>query len=193
MSVLFLLPVAAIADEPPAAAKDGLKVGDNLPGSFLPYNATGAYKGRFHCLVSDHGLEPAIMLILRDFDPSDSVKDLLKQIDDRIEKNPAARLHAFAVFLTDDRTDVLTNDDKRDQLARRLEDLANGLMLKNVVLGLDSPKDVAKYALNETRGLVVLYNKYRIAAIYQVGADGNVDTAKIMAEVGEKLKASKTK
>jgi hypothetical protein len=199
--VLLLLPLAALADDAkPGDAKPAdpkaarLKPDDNLPGSFLPYNATGASKGRFHCLISDYSLEPGVVVVVRDLEPSEALKDLLKQLDERISKNPAARLHAFAVFLTDDKTNVVTSDDRREQLATALENLSNSLMLKNVVLCLDSPKDAEKYTLEDAWATVVLYNKYRIVATYGLPkADGKAEVEKILADVGEKLKAAKTK
>jgi hypothetical protein len=181
-----------LADDRPADAKSGLKPGSNLPGIFLPYNATGVHRGRFHCLISDYGLEPVVMVVVRDLEASEALKDLLKQLDDRIAKNPAARLHAFVVFLTDDKTNVLSDDDKRDELATRIENMANGLMLKNVVVCLDSPKDVEKFALEDAWATAVLYNKFRVVAVQPVPkTDGKAEVDKIMADVGEKLKASK--
>jgi hypothetical protein len=192
--MFFLFAATALAADPPAKAKDALQIGANLPGTFLPYNATGTFKGRFHCLVSDYGLEPVVMLFVRDLEPSNSLSELLKQLDERIDLNPAARLHAFAVFVTDDQTDVLTDNDKREVMARKLEDLANQLMLKNVVFCLDSPKDVQKYALGERWGMAVLYAKYRIVAVHELAkADTKAEVDKILADVATKLKAAKTK
>jgi hypothetical protein len=192
--VLLLLPLAASADNKSAPAKGGLKPGENLPGSFQPFNVTGTYKGRFHCLVSDYELEPVVMVFVRDLEATDALKDLFKQLDDRISKNPVSRLHAFAVFFSDELPDALANDDKREELAKRVEDLSKSLALKNVVFCLDSPKDVQKYGLGESWGTVVLYAKYRVVAVYTLPkADAKDQVAKIMADVGEKLKASKTK
>jgi hypothetical protein len=195
--VLLLLPLTALADDRPAEQpKPGLKPGDNLPGSFLPYNVTGPHKGRFHCLVSDYALEPTVIVFVREPDASDAVRDLLQQLDQRIEKNPAARLHAFAVFFSGDLSKVVADDDKRDELSKRVEDLSNGLGLKHVVLCLDSPDDpgLEKYALGDAWATVVLYDKYRIVDVRKLQkTDGKDKTDQILAEVGEKLRAAKTK
>lgn len=190
--VLLLFPLVASADAP--AAEGGLKPNDNLPGSFMPYNVTGTYRGRYHCLVSDYGLEPTVIVFVRDLDASDALKDLLKQLEDRIVKNPATRLHAFAVFVSSELPDILSNDDKRDELAKKVEDLSNSLALKNVVCCLDSPKDVEKYGLGEARVTALLYNKYRVVSVHTLPkGDEAGQVAKIMADVSEKLKAAKTK
>jgi hypothetical protein len=195
--VLFLFPLAAVtvvAADPPADAKGGLQPGANLPGSFLPFNATGPFRGRFHCPIDDYGLEPVVMLFVRDLAPTDPVKELLKNLDERIDKNPAARLHAFVVFLSDELPDVLANNDKREELAKRVEDLASGLMLKNVVLTLDSNKDVEKYALGDSWATAILYSKFRVVAVHTLQkADAQAAAEKILADVGAKLKAAKTK
>jgi hypothetical protein len=203
IGVLLLVPAVVLAADPPADgksdAKSVLKPGADLPGVFLPYNVTGPYKGRFHSLISDYGPEPVVVIFARDLEASPAVKDLLQQLDQRIEKNPVSRLHAFAVFVSDDLPDVLTNDDKREELAKKLEDQAVGLGLKNVVVSLDSPKDVEKYALGDARTTVLLYNKFRVVTAHTLppGAEqaeaAKAEVGKIMAEVGEKLKAAKTK
>jgi hypothetical protein len=190
-TALILFSASALAADQPADAKGALKQGANLPGTFLPYNATGPFRGRFHCLISDYGLEPTILLFVRDTDSPDSLNDLLKQIDARIDKNPVARLHAFAVFLTDNKTDLVTDNDKRDQLARKLEDLGNGLMLKHVVLCLDTPKDIDQYGLGEQWGLGVLYQKFRIISAHTLSKESGPEAEKLLGNIDEVSKAAK--
>src|SRR5580658_8714358 len=91
--LLLLVPPAVTAADPPVDAKSVMKPGSDVPGTFLPFNATGPYKGRFHCLVSDYGPEPVVVVFARDLEATPALKDLLQQIEQRIEKNPAARLH----------------------------------------------------------------------------------------------------
>jgi hypothetical protein len=192
--LLLLVPSVVTAADPPADARSTLKPDSNLPGTFLPYNVTGPAKGRFHCLISDFGLEPVVMVFARDLEATPALKSLLQQLDQRIAKNPAARVHAFVVFVSDDLPDALTNDDKREELAKKLDDLATGLQLKNVVVSLDSPKDVEKYPLGDARTMVVLYNKFRVVSVHVLPpGDAKAEVDQIMADVGEKLHASKTK
>jgi hypothetical protein len=191
-----LLLVSTSSTLPAGQAGDGggtLKRDANLPGIFLPFNATGPYRGRFHCLISDYGLEPTLMLFVQDTETPDFFNDLLKQIDARLDANPAARLHAFVVFVTDNKTDLVTDNDKREQLARKVEDLANGLMLKHVVLAIDTPRDLEKYGLGEQWGLAILYRKYRILNVQPLTKDGRGEADKLLAEIDLLLKAAKKK
>jgi hypothetical protein len=192
--LLLLLPSAVTAADPPADARSTLKQGTNLPGTFLPYNVTGPAKGRFHCLISDFGLEPVVMVFARDLEATPALKSLLQQLDQRIAKNPAARVHAFVVFVSDDLPDALTNDDKREELAKKLDDLATGLQLKNVVVSLDSPKDVEKYFPGGARTMAVLYNQFRVVSVHVLPpGEAKAEVDQILADLGEKLGASKTK
>lgn len=186
---LLLVPLPALADDKPAAEKPGPKVGDDLPGSFLPFNVTGPNKGRFHSLVTDNDLDPVVVLFVRDLEVTDTLKDLLKQLDEQITKNPAARLHAFAVFVSNELPDVLADDDKREVVAKRLEDLGNGLGLKELVVCLDDPKDVEKYASGDAWATALLYRQFRIVAIDPLPkTDAKPAEDKILADVREKLK-----
>lgn len=198
MSVLTLFILFAVAAEPPTSPKEGigegLKVGADLPGPFHPYNITGPHRGQFHSLVSDYDMDPVVVLFVHSFEATDTLKDLLKQLDERIDKNPAARLHAFVVFFSEEFPDVLTNNDKREEVAKKLEELANSLAFKNVLFCLGSPADVAKYALGDAPATALLYNKYRVVAIHTLSeADAKAASDKVLADVAEKLKAKKTK
>jgi len=190
--LLLLTSSVCRADDAPKDVAGALKIGGDLPGSFLPFNATGPFKGRFHCLVSDYGLEPTVIVFIHGVETTDGLNDLLKQIDARISQNPAARLHACAVFLVDSKIDLVADNDMREQLARKVEDIGSGLMLKNIVLGLDTPKGVAKYGIGEQWGLAVLGNKYRVVAVHSL-AKGDEKVDQIIADIAEKLKANKKK
>src|SRR5437762_908713 len=74
-----------------------LKVGDDLPGSFNPYNATGLRKGKYHCLISQHGLNPMVLIFVRTLDLGNAFKDLLRKIDSAIDKNPGIGLGGLVV------------------------------------------------------------------------------------------------
>ena len=195
LAMLFVLSSAmSAAALEPAESGGTLKPGSDLPGTFLPYNVTGAHKGSFHCLISDFGPEPVVIVIVHGLEVPDPLKDLLKQLDDRIEKNPAARLHAFVVFLSDDLPDVLTNDDRREELAKRLQDQANALMLKNVVVTLDSAKDVEKFTIPDAWATTILYEKFRVVAAHAVPkADPKSELEKVLPEVDRQLQGSKRK
>ena len=86
---LVLFSASSRAEEPTTQRTDP-KLPD-APGPFHAYNVTGKYKGRYHSQISEFGLEPMVMLFTRETEFSDPLKDLLKQIDNAAEKNPAAR------------------------------------------------------------------------------------------------------
>jgi hypothetical protein len=209
--VFALVTLAGLAADPPAPDKDGkapgqedkapgkggkgpLAEGNNLPGPFHPFNVTGPRKGNFHCLVSEYDLEPVVMIVARDLELSEPFKDLLKQLDNAIAKNPAVRLRSFVVFLSDSLPDVVQNDDKREELAGKLEDAAKGLGLKHVVLCLDSKSDLEKYALDESAAVtVVLYHKLKVVAHESLSRE-DLTAAKvqeIMTKVADRLGAKR--
>jgi hypothetical protein len=186
------------AKEP--AAKDGLslQVGKNVPGPFHPYNVTGPHKGHFHCLVSEHGLDPMVMIFLRGLEFSEPLDKLLGKLDLAIDKNPNVRLAAFAVFLPGELSDVVGTSDKADdlriELGKKVQARAEQLKLKHVALCLDNKADLEKYDLDDANtATVVLYNKYAIVDVFPLTKDKFTDAAvdRIMAAVGEKLGATR--
>src|SRR5438132_5326782 len=75
---------ALAADPAPAADKPA-----ELPGPFHPYNVTGdeKYRGTYHCLVSEHGLDPVVLVFVRGDEPCGEVKKLLAALDDAVATN----------------------------------------------------------------------------------------------------------
>src|SRR5262245_49089399 len=130
VALLALLVLGVSADVPPAgkdkdapppgkeAPKDepSKDEGDpaDLPGSFHPYNVTGPHKGRFHCLISEHGLDPMVMIFHKNVEFGDPLPDLLKKLETAIEKNPSVRLGSFVVFLPEDLPDLVGTNDAND-------------------------------------------------------------------------------
>jgi hypothetical protein len=172
--------------------KAPLTAGNNIPGPFHPFNVTGAQKGHFHCLVSQYDLDPVVMILTRDLDFSQPLKDLLSQLDTAIDKNPALRLRCFVVFISDELTNVAENDDKREELVKKIEPL--GANLKHVVLCLDGKADLEKYGLDDnTFATIVLYRRLQIVASKVLGRDNFNSAAvkEVMADVVAKLGATK--
>jgi hypothetical protein len=206
LTLLILVAMSAAADDSPAR-KNGsaLQVGNNLPGPFHPYNVTGPHKQRFHCPVSEHGLDPMVLIFYKNVDFSEPLPALLKRLDTAIDKNPAARLGAFAVFLPDDLPDVVgssdkneetntKNDDARIELEKKIEAAGSDLKLKHVVLCLDNKSDVAKYQLSDANLItVVLYAKLKVVAVHALPKSDFTEAAveKIMADAAEKFGAKR--
>lgn len=209
LAILIFVVLSATADDPPAKKEDAsskksespLKVGKNLPGTFHPYNVTGPFKQRFHCLVSEHALEPMVMIFYNSVDFADPLPNLLKRLDEAIEKSKNAPFGAFAVFLPDQLPDTAgskekdqdkntKNDDERLVLEKKIEQNAADMKLKHVVMCMDNKSDVAKYELgNDNLITVVLYNRLKIVAVHALPKSDFTDAAvgKILADVAEKF------
>src|SRR5262245_19924977 len=68
------------------AVKSGPQPGEVLPGPFHPYNATGDFKDRPHCLVCEYGLRPVVAVFARDFPtPDNPLTKLLQALDEVVE------------------------------------------------------------------------------------------------------------
>jgi hypothetical protein len=203
MAILTLMAVAADpADESkPQDSRKGspLEVGNNLPGPFHPYNVTGPNRGHFHCPVSDRGLQPFVLVFVRNLELPDALKTLLTQLEEASEKSTTIRLESFAVFLSDDLPDVFGGDDKtedqREKLIEKISDLNNSLNKpKHVTLCLDGATDLKAYQLKEDAEVtVLLVKKSRIVACHFLAHDKlTADVVKtIRAEVDSKLTAAK--
>jgi hypothetical protein len=198
---LALLPLAPLAapgqTESKAKPREGLAVGKDLPGPFHPYNATGPYARKFHCLLTQAGLDPLVLVFVREVEPADRLKDLFTALENAVAKNPGARLLCGVVFLTDALPEVVGEsdaiDDQREVLENRLKQLAEGWGLKHVVLCLDSPKDVANYELKEDAVTIVLVNKARVVGLESLSKDGLTaeKVQALVAELAEKLGAKR--
>ncbi len=196
LAVVLAAPaVSQDAKQPPAEKKKhGLVVGEDLPGPFHPYNVNGPRAGRFHCLVTQTSLDPMVSVIVRDLDFTDGLKALEKELDNRIVKNPNVRLSSFTVFLSEDMPDVVKNDDKREELAAKLENFAKAMDFKQVVLCLDSKPDLAAYALDDNAwATVVLVKNYKVVSVHTLKKDAltPAKAAQIIGEVAEKLGATR--
>jgi len=168
--------------------------GQNLPGPFHPFNVTGPYANHFHCPVSDHNLDPGVLIFTNDLTVTPPLRKLLSGLDGAIDKNPAVRLAAAATFLSDDLPNVVEDDDKREELKAKVQEIANSLALKHVVLGLDSRPDVAKYLREENVALtVVLYKKFQVVRRDALSREKVTDAAvqQILADVAAQLGAKK--
>jgi len=192
-SVLAVSSAASRGDEPAVKAE---AKSPNLPGPFHAYNVTGKYKGHYHSHISEFGLEPMVMIVTHEVEFSDPLKALLKQIDNAIDKNPAARLHAFVVVLSDDVPEVVgadgKTDDKRMEVTTQLEDQAKGLMLTHVDIVLAGKADLQKYDLDGTHFAFYLFQRAKVTASRVVKGNDKLTeavTTELMAVLKEKAGA----
>lgn len=184
-----LLATAAGA-RPAEPLNPGLQPGkDDVPGPFHPYNVVGGHEGRFHSPISEHGLHPTVLIFVRGTEPSAPVLDLLKKLDALVAKYPDLRAGAVAVFLSDDITDLLGDDDKRETEAKALHDKTGEL--KNVEVSLDVPGDVKDtFKLNDNAEVTVLYYDKFHLEIARAFAKGAFDEKAVQAladEISAKL------
>jgi hypothetical protein len=137
LSFLVVLTVLLVLAVPTGRSQDFRDL-PNLPGAFHPYNATGPFAGRFHCLVTEHDLDPAVLLFVRGVDGTlkdgdlrvaskeqlEQLKPLLVRLENLAEKNPATRVETYVIFYGGGLPNVVLNDDERDKLDKDLKALA---------------------------------------------------------------------
>ncbi|HJT76624.1 MAG TPA: hypothetical protein VJ739_05435, partial [Gemmataceae bacterium] len=184
----LLAPTAAA--RPAEPLDPGLRPGkDDVPGPFHPYNVVGGHEGKFHSPLSEHGLNPTVLVFVRGTEPSAAVVDLLKKLDALVGRYPDLRAGALAVFLSDDITDLLGEDDKREAEAKALHDKTGDF--KHVEVSLDVPADVKDaFKLNDNAEVTVLYCNKLHVEIARAFAKGALDAKAVQAlvdEIGAKL------
>lgn len=196
--VLSLVGPLAHSQVPTPAAPPYPALGSDLPGPFQPYNVNGKRAKKFHCLVSEFGLNPVAMVVLRSPDATPPVTYLLTKLDNMVDKNPATRMAAFAVIVSDDFKSVAREDDAREPLELNALDLVKTLAPseasepKHVVIALDSTKDLEKYKLDPQAAMtVVLYNQYRTVAVFSFKKEEITEDnmKKVLATAAEKFNA----
>ncbi len=193
LAALCLLAAGVCAAE--SSLDPGLQEGkDDIPGPFHPFDVTGDHAGRFHSPVSEHGLNPTVLIFVRGTEPSPAVLALLQKLDALVVKYPDLRPGVVAVFLSDDITDLLAEDDKREAAVTALKGKVGDL--KHVEVGLDVLADVKDgYKLNDKAEVTVLYyNKFHveIARAFSKGAFDDKAVQPLADEIGAKLAALHT-
>jgi hypothetical protein len=181
----------------PAVKKDSPP---DLPGPFHPFDVTGPNRNRYHCPISEHGLDPIVLVFHKDLELSEPLRGLAQKLDAAIEKNPNARLASCIVFLPDPATlpeivgDSDKNDDARLKVSEKVEDWGKALKLKHVVLALDSKADLEKYNLRDTDLVtVVLCNKLKVLGTFALPKSDftEASVAKIIKAVADQLGATR--
>jgi hypothetical protein len=183
-ALAFFLTTASAQEKQPVP-KEGLKAGMELPGEFQPYNINGKFRGRFHCLVCERGLNPTAMIFVRGTDDLQGITALLQGLNEAVKtkKNQRARLAAFAVFMDEQLPDVVANDDKREDVAKKLDDMA--AKLDRVVVGIESKANLDKYHLKpDPEVVIVLYDNLKVVDVIGKGR-GNLTKETVPALVNE--------
>ena len=185
----LLLPACALAQATP---------GGNIPGPFTAYNVTGKHEGRYHCQVSENGLNPVVMIVVRGIEWKNS--GLLTKLDGIIERNPNSRLAGFVVFLSNTLKDVAKDDKEREAIEPKLKDV--GQTLKKLVVCLAEPAKLAAWKLSPDADVtVILYKDLRTVAVHNLTWEQIEDkkepaglspkVKEILSQVREQFKATR--
>lgn len=217
-----LLSLLALPSAPAAEGTGAIAPGKNLPGTFHPYNVTArpaevepddeetdpklkklfkktafSPRGKYHCLVSEYDLDPVVMIVARNLEDNKALASMLKSLEALVSKNSLLRLRAFVVFQNDDLANVVKDDDKRADLAKKIQTIADDQKLSGVVLTLAGKDDLAKYKLDDKAALTaILYKGLKITASHVLSKDklekeGSPEVQAILKDVTGKLLADK--
>ena len=176
-AVLVLLALVGPGPADDAKFVSGPQPGQVLPGPFHPFNLTGPknYLNRFHCLVCEYGNDPVALVFVNGTDFSPAVVKLLHGLNVAIVKQSRARLHSFAVILDPTLADVVKDDDQREALRPKIEQLDKAAELNDgdhLPLALDSAQDLKAYKLSDEAVVtVVLYREQKVVANYAFRKD----------------------
>jgi hypothetical protein len=187
-AVLCVLPLTLWAADPPAI-KSGPDVGKDLPGPFHPFNVTGKEADNFHCVVCTNGLEPVVLVFVRNSELGGDLKQLLVDLDKAIATDAKARISAAAVFLFDDLKNVVTDDVNRKKFAEKVALLnAAPAKLDHIVLALDSADGPKDYGISpEAKVTVLITSRLQVVAKFVYTDERSIDSAAIVAAVKEKI------
>src|SRR5262245_40989273 len=150
-------------------------------------------KGSFHCPVSEHGLDPLVLVFVKGTDPSPGLLQLLQKLDEAVTRHERERLACAVVFLDSGIMDVARDHDKRTAAADALEPKLNPL--KNLTASVDAYEGVQKqYKLNpEADVTVIMHDRLKVIsarALLNAGLDDKGIEA-VLKDVDALLDASK--
>jgi len=200
--VLVGLALPIMAADP---ASKGVEPGQVLPGPFNAFVVVGGPKppptdpiqtedrqnygdpsraNKFHCLVTRFGLDPTVAIFTREAPSADDqpLAKLIKSLDDTVQKNRAARLHAFAIFLR--LKDDFLKDDARIPQVNQIRDFAAKLELKDFPLAIDQAESdrtkAYKISADDTV-TVLLYENLQVTARFVFTTEKPLDEAGVKA------------
>jgi hypothetical protein len=198
-------------------SRTGTEPGQVLPGPFRVYVVTGQPRrpapegvqseerqnlgdvgriGKFSDFVTRNGIDPTVAVFSREIPtPDQPLAKLLQALDQAVERNRAARLHAFGIFLT--LKGEYFEDESWAAQVKQIEALAQQLQLKDVPLAFDKAESERTRAYGitpETQVLVLVYVSQTVQARFAFGPNNPLDAnaiPKIMDAVNKMLAAQK--
>jgi hypothetical protein len=189
-TVLAVLVVVSMSCEVRSAAdelKSGPQPGESIPGPFHYLNVNGPHAGNPHCLVCEFGLQPVVLIFVRDI-PTDKspITDLFQKLDEAVDRHKNAELRGGVVVLNDD----FAKEESRKDLLRKLATASKDL--RHVVIAVDSAAGPDQYKISKDADVTVLvYNKHRVVGNFAFAKDKltDKDVTAIMAAVNKMVGA----
>jgi hypothetical protein len=162
-----------------------------LPESVLSEDRSNlgdlARVGKFHDFITRYGVDPTVAVFARELPQADQpLGKFLKALDQSVDNNRNARLHAFTIFLTL-KGDFLQDSEQPVQI-KRIQDFAEQLQLKRIPLGLDRAESERSRAFGiapEATVVVLTYVKQTVQGRHVFTADKPLDDAGIQAVLGD--------
>ncbi len=110
---------------------------------------------------------------------SDPLTGLVKKIDEATEKNKAAKMRSFVVFLSDD-----------EGLEKKLKEFADEEKIKHTILTIDKPSGPRSYKLSKDADVIVVFYVKKEAKVNYAFKEGELKAAdldKILADLPKVL------
>jgi hypothetical protein len=196
-------PYLCAADPVKPGAPDKSKT---IPNSFQAWMVTGPHAGRYHSPVCDHGLNPVVLVFIREVEGADKpLFDFLKKLDELAAKHADVKLGVCAIFLNDGglrealsksgedytqkfaKTTVVKQD-----LERQLRALAQEKGLEKVAIALDTTAGPPGYQIDDQSQItVVFYDQQNVLARETFAKDKltDADVKKTLGGVQKKVTA----
>jgi hypothetical protein len=156
--------------------ESGLPVGEDVP-AFNVRDITGPAKGTTLCYRCKYSDRPVVTVFTREM--NDTVKDLVKKIDEKVGANKDKKMAAFVVVLTDD----------PDAVEPKLETLAKDAKISNtpltIVEGVTGPPN---YKLSKDAEVTVMMWVESQVKVNQAFAKGKLDKKAVDELVAETKK-----
>ncbi len=144
--------------------------------------------GKFHDFVTQYGLDPTVAVFSRELPEGadQPLGKLLKALDQAVGKNRAARLHAFAVFLT--LKGPFLEDASQPVQVKQIQDFAAQLRLQYVPLALDRTESERSKAYDipaDATAVVLVWFNQTVKARHAFTADKPLDETAIQTILGD--------
>jgi hypothetical protein len=153
--------------------------------------------GKFHDFITHYGVDPTVAVFSRE--PPQGAEQplgkLMQALDQAVAKNRAARLHAFAVFLT--LKEPFLEDVTQPTQIKQIQDFAEQLQLRFTPLALDRVESERTKAYDipaDATAVVLVYANQTVQARYAFTADKPLDDAavqKILADANKLIGKAK--